>query len=179
MFLLPYENLLLKTNLSIEEQRSRLKKIVGKRRLFSFIPDLRFDYAGTIENNEFKISRNIGYKNSFKPIIIGKLMDTGYQRTYIHLIMRPNLIVAVFLLFWFGGAFFILFGTLISSSPKFTVFSIEIYPYVLPLLFIMFGYGILIFGFKIESNRSKKDLIKLFDAYQVEEIKLTNHMNSP
>lgn len=175
MLLLPYENMLLRTKISIEEQRSRLENVIGKH---SF-PDRGFQYIGTFENDVFKVYRNIFhkvifYRNSFRPVIIGKLMDNGYKRTYIHLTMRPHYFSVVFILLWFGIAIWGLIGSFLNLTSSISILSFDFYSVFPPLFMIFAFYTLVIFSFKLEANKAKRDFIELFEPYQVDELNISN-----
>ena len=176
------ENLLLKTNVSIEEQRIRLNNVIGQPKLIIIIPDRRFKYSGIFRDDEFKVRRNtmnIKYKNSFKPEIIGKLMDTGYQRSFIYLSIRPNIFLVAFMLFCFGMALLTLIGSLTSVVSNLSLQSLDLRIYTTIFVIAMVLLVFLILTYRMESNISKKFFINLFDPYQVDVMKDSKGTISP
>src|ERR1700689_2347229 len=58
-------------------------------------------FLGVVENLSFRIQRNIQYRNSFLPIIRGKIESTPTgSRVNVFLYMQPFSLV--FILIWFG-----------------------------------------------------------------------------
>src|SRR5665213_3260484 len=57
-------------------------------------------FLGSVENLTFKIRRNIQYRNSFLPIIRGKVIPTPTGST-VNVFMYMHPFSFVFMLFWF------------------------------------------------------------------------------
>jgi len=106
-------------------------------------------YEGHVRNdNTFKISRILKYRNSFQPEIEGKFQQSN-NTVRIEVKMRLNLFVILFTIFWCSMAF-LFFIVQISSDAE---WSFETF---LPLFMLFFGYLMVLVGFKVESGRSKK-----------------------
>lgn len=171
----PIEKYTIQTNLSEEEVLLRLRKIIGnpdRRFQFSFMGiDLKkhsnasFDYEGTISDNTFKISRVIRYRNSFLPVIKGTV-SSFVNKTEIHISMKMHLVVTIFMIFWLSLtgiiASFILI-ILLQSLISFNFRGLG-FPMLIPVMMFLFGYLMMLFGFKYEARKAKKDLNILWEA---------------
>ena len=126
-------------------------------------------------DNKFKINRSIGFtasglksignrnKNSFRPRIIGKLESTDICTT-IHINMRMTYSTIIFMFFWlvFLSVFAILYiPRQIADEGRIQFESFAI------LFFIVFGYGIMMGGFKTESIKSRKFLSEIFKCKEI------------
>ena len=76
-------------------------------------------FNGEILEESFKIQRNITYKNSFLPVIIGKIKETE-NGSEIYIKMRLNHLVKGFMTFWFS--FVILFCLSCLTDISFLLF---------------------------------------------------------
>lgn len=173
--LIPMENYLVLTNLSEEEVLMRLRKIIGNQeRKFhiSFMGiDLRqhsdssFDYEGSISDKTFKISRVIRYRNSFLPVIKGTV-SSFVNKTEIHISMKMSLFVRIGMIIWLSlvgiPAILVLFATLIALINQ-NLQAINPMMFILIGMFL-FGYCLMLFAFKAEARKSKKELNILWEA---------------
>ncbi len=173
--LLPFEKYTVQTNLSEEEVLMRLRKITGNQdRKFQFSlmginlgkdSNAFFDYEGTISNKTFKISRVIRYRNSFLPVIKGDV-SSFLNKTEIHISMKMNLVVRIFMIIWLSlagiPALLILLATFIALT-KLNFQAIHA-PLFIPVAMFLFGYCLMFFAFKSEARKSKKELNILFEA---------------
>ena len=99
MKFLPYEDFEIKTSFSPYDSVNRLKKVTGSKRHFWFWQTPKTSYQGKIEGNQFEISRSIGYRNSFLPIIKGEVRsDLGGSSITIS--MQLHVLVMLFMIFW-------------------------------------------------------------------------------
>ncbi len=173
--LLPVEKYTFLTNLSEEEALMRLRKIIGnpdRRFQFSFMGiDLRqhstssFDYEGTMPGNTFKISRVIRYRNSFLPVIQGTV-STFVNKTEIRISMKMPLFVRIFMIIWLSltgiPAILILLATFIALM-RLNFHAIHPMMFI-PVGMFLFGYCLMLFAFKAEARKSKKELNILWEA---------------
>lgn len=157
---LPFKNIIYKTKLSSEEVLNRLDKSVTKhfRRSDTVAHEHKL-FEGIIDGKSFKIQRIIGYRNSFLPQIIGHIENDRFE-TRISIRMKPHISILVFMTFYFV---FIAIGLVALIS--YSINSGEIKPFIfLPVGMFLFGYGLIVGGFKYESKKSKKQLLKLFEV---------------
>ena len=131
------------SNLTETELLRRLSDIVGpERKIFNFNysnPDKQ--YVGKIEGHKFKIYRIVKGRNSFIPIIQGNIVDNLKERN-IEIKMRLHWVVILFLL-WISG---LIVYYLLKLNDK------------NGLIFLGLIYGMTIFFFNQECNKSIRDL---------------------
>lgn len=146
----------MKFKIDTKKSKNEVIKILCKNTTESKkIPFVYHDefFIGKITDDSFKIYRNIKYKNSFLPVIVGKLEEKNDGCTII-VKMRLQIFISIFLAIWFSG---IIASCLITLSVNFKM------PYVLfPFALLLFGCLISILPFKYESKIAKQKLIELF-----------------
>ncbi len=164
---LPYERLKIGTSLSCQEALQRLENVVEPRR-FRFLRIGVKPYQGKIEGLRFEVSRIIGYRNSFLPMIKGEI-QTGTHDCSICISMRPHVFVLVFMLHWLGGVGLIFLGAL-----AFSIISLmqtgTADPSLLSFTGGLFacGYALFFGGFKVEAIIAKNFFRELFEAKEAE-----------
>lgn len=160
-YLLPYHELTLQSPLSPEEVMRRLEIYVRPRRTFAerFKVYSEKPYEGELAQSEFRISRIIGYRNSFLPFSKGKVDPSG-SGSQIRLVLQLHTFVNLFALVWFG--MLLLFLAFDLSA----LFSQQTSPASLVPFVIMVGFGILLFNgsFWFEARKSIAFFKDLFEA---------------
>jgi hypothetical protein len=155
--LLPYHAFEIRTMMRPDAAREALAVHTEERRLFR----LRFPGAGNDSRFEgevsatgFNITRVIGYRNSFLPVVEGDIAsDGGGSRIKVR--MRPMTFVIVFL-FAFGVIPLSLLPTAFSSGePGAAAF---------PFFFILFAYAMSMGGFWFEASKQERTLREIFNA---------------
>src|SRR5215472_4770479 len=103
MTFLPFERLTLRTQLRSDEVYRRLAATVEPVQWFrnSLAGDDK-THQGEITSSGFKITRVIQYRNSFLPVVTGRIRDEG-DGCIIEIILRLHFFVAVFMALWLGG----------------------------------------------------------------------------
>lgn len=162
MKFLPTENLTFRTSLKEEEILRRLADNIEPEKVFRlgiFNRNETKSYEGYIMGSTFNIKRVISYSNSFLPRISGTI-ESDYGRTAIKVKMRLNILVIIFLCIWCGGVGIaaIVFLTEAFNKSEFNAASLG------PLGMLLFAYALTMAAFKFESNKSKNDLMEIFDA---------------
>jgi hypothetical protein len=161
----PWEEVKYITNLTKDEIINRINGVVEPKGLFGIHFLKKYSYgkpfAGEIYENGFKITRITFYKNLFKPIIAGNIIEDKEQNI-INVKIRCHYFIVGFMAIWFG----LLLLSIISNITK-AIFginnSIEIISSLIgALIFLLLGYLILILPFKYESMKAKKMLNELF-----------------
>jgi hypothetical protein len=150
MTLLPFETIVIETPLTKEETIFNLTECIEPEKTFRFFnkSDTR-DFEGQLRGNEFEIKRIINYRNSFLPIIKGRIQTIG-TGTRITVNMRIHVAVMAFMAVWFGfiGLFFL--ASLNSEDNGDTI--------LFPLGMLLFGYALTMGGYLFESYRTKEIL---------------------
>jgi hypothetical protein len=161
MLLLPQEILVYRSTLGIQQIHERLVTYVEPQ-INGFVgwkKKRQKQYEGTVDRNGFEITRIIGYRNSFLPVISGRIKATESQ-TVITITMRLHLFVRVFLTIWCGMA--ILFLVIyITKSIQERLFDPAT---LLPIALLIFMYSLTTRSFKMESKKAKEDLLEMLLA---------------
>lgn len=153
----------LQTNLNESEVMNLLKKNVdqeSKNIEVGFGNSSSKRFIGKIKKDTFEARLALRYRNSFTPILFGKIEASNNGSTDIFLKLRPHLGVKFFFLFWFlvfvGGTVSLSLSELIAGN----FFSITHLFVLIPIsVFFLFTYL-----FKKEVKLSKETLILLLDA---------------
>lgn len=155
---LPFEHIIFNTNLSEQEIMRKLSDVVEPKK-FRFGRNFTKDYQGSVKTNSFDINRNIIYRNSFLPNIKGTIEKNNYG-TQIQVTMKLDVFVILFLTVWclFTFLFFVMLFTkgIGDKEPKGVV--------LIPVVMLLFIYGLTMICFKLESQKSKEYLRKIFEA---------------
>jgi hypothetical protein len=170
----PYERFKIKSHLSKSEAINRLNNVIEPKRYFRFFGSSEKPYQGKIEDSHFEISRIIGYRNSFLPMIKGDI-ESEISGCSILISMQPQIFVVAFMIFWLGGVgffFLVILWSFISSLGQTSATDPSIL--LFPAGMFVFGYALLLGGFKFESVKSKKFFQELFEVEEVEEMGFTN-----
>ena len=160
MSILPYEKLIINTNLTSEEIIEKLNEYIEPYQPFrnKFKPPNK-PYNGKIDGNNFTIARNINYRNSFLPIVKGKIIS-DYQGSIINITLSLHPVIIVFIGFWLymtGGMGFFFLISMITSG-EFMLGGL------IPLGMFIFGCLLTIIPFKVEAKIAKKFLQDLFST---------------
>ncbi len=110
MWLLPYQRVTLRTQLPAEVVLQRLAANVEPARWLRnpFSRDAHKQYEGAITADAFKLMRIIRGRNSFLPVVVGRVRSDGLV-TVLEATQRLHHAVAGFMVFWLGSLAF--FGT--------------------------------------------------------------------
>jgi hypothetical protein len=157
---LPYEHLTITTYFSPEMARQKLAGVIEPRRMrFGLLSRGHHKpYQGEISGDQFKISRIIYYRNSFLPVISGKLEpDLKGARLDIKMSLHP--VVLIFMAIWFGGVGLAIIATNFAAFSAFTQSGITadtpFFPLLIPGGMFIFGYLMVLGGFKFEAAKAK------------------------
>jgi len=111
-------------------------------------------FLGRLDGTTFKVVRIIGYRNSFLPVIRGRITQHG-QGADVRLVMTLHPLVALFLLVWFTGLGTAVFGNLEAAGSLFAA---------LPLGLCLFGAAVTLAGFVPEALEAKRIMREKLDA---------------
>jgi hypothetical protein len=96
MAFLPYEHFTTHVSLSPQEVQKRLAEKVGSESYWTGYSREQKPYTGQIAGDDFKISKNIRYRDSLLPVIFGEIRDDSLGSA-IEIRMRPALVVLMVL----------------------------------------------------------------------------------
>lgn len=155
---LPFERITYSTSLSQQEIIKRLSDVVEPKKI-SFRRNYTKDYVGSVDTDSFDISRVINYRNSFLPQIYGNIQNNNYG-TEIQVTMTLDGFVFLFTIGWclMASSFFVF---ILMKGIRGEAIAVEFF---IPLMMLLFMYGLTMAGFKIESKKSKEYLRKIFEA---------------
>lgn len=163
MKLLLYHTLTLDSRLTPDEIYGRLQYYVTKREnmLISFTKKLpQHTFEGNYDDESFRIRKIIHYRNSFLPILHGTYWRNGtHTRIQIKMRLLPFLYIIFPLMVAIAiGSFF----QLKSSKPNATLPELA-----LPIIILFIIYFLILGFFIFEVWRAKKDMLRLFEAEEV------------
>jgi hypothetical protein len=161
MLPLPTENLVYSSILNAQQIQERLSTYVEPR-LEGFIDwkkKREKQYEGIVDRDTFEITRIINYRNSFLPLISGKVKTTESQ-TVILVTMTLHSFVKIFLAIWWSMAilFIIIYITKSIQEKLFDPMTL------LPVAMLIFIYSLTTRAFKMESKKAKDDLEEMLLA---------------
>ena len=160
---LPHHFISYQTKLESQEVLQRLDEVVEPYKTWRWkgIWKEAFDnpYEGKITGQTFEISRLTNYKNSFKPIIKGKVKQKNYG-TLIEVELGLHLIVKLIGLFWLGGVFLGFLAFYFSAGPEDGFEPLAL----IPLAMIAFAYIIMMIAFQYEVKKTSAFFEELWSA---------------
>jgi len=171
MRFLPYEELNMRTRLNSNEVFYRLRYAVKTKSSWHFF---RFStpkpYEGKVSRNSFEIMRYTWYRNSFKPVISGKIIH-DFSGSQVHIVMRLCWPVLFFWIFWLGSIAYFGLSTYserlvlaIHSQLPMSFTSWDL----IPIGMFAFGYLLALISFKLEAETSRKFLFDLLRVQQID-----------
>lgn len=166
MKFLPIENITYKTKLKEAEIFGRLSDLIEPEKTFRlgfFSSGPTKPYEGRINGSTFDIRRIISYRNSFLPRING-IIEKDYDGINIKVKMRLHIVVIIFLCFWCGGVGLACIAVLTQFFGQSDFNPATLIPFGM----LLFVYVLTMAAFKYESNKSKKDLQRIFEAEIIE-----------
>jgi hypothetical protein len=154
MTLLPFETVIIETHLSKADTVNSLMENIESEKTFSpWSQSGARAFGGQLRGNEFELRRIINYRNSFLPVITGRIETFG-SGTRLTVDMRLQMAVLIFMIVWCGLC--VLFFVAGSINPDNTNEN--------PLLAIgmlLFGYILTMGGYLFESSRAKNILLDI------------------
>lgn len=150
MPLLPYQTFGFETPLAPDEASARLAAAVRERSWFRQ-PAPGQALEGEVSGETFRVYRVIGYRNSFLPIVHGRLVPTA-EGSRVEGVMTLHPFVLVFMLVWCGGVVVAAVsawsgGGALGRSAA-----------LLPLAMLVFGWALSAGGFTAEAGRTLRTL---------------------
>ncbi len=165
MKLIPYETLTINTSLHPEEALHKLQAVIEPKRIFRWWLSAHKPYEGVINGDQFTVSRILGYRNSFKPIIHGKIQHE-INGCSIRITLSLDRLVILIMAIWFGLVFISFLSFLVnfigSATPEGKWQPNVVPSALISIGMLAFGYGLMMGGFIFEAAKSKAFFRKLF-----------------
>nr|WP_299387594.1 hypothetical protein [Allomuricauda sp.] len=118
-------------------------------------------FEGYVGKDSFQIQRVIYGKNSFRPQITGTLRETA-NGTQLITYFKLHLFVLLFMGMWMGILSMAVAGSLIAMF----FYEVEPMGIIFPLLMLIFGGGLVYFGFTTEKETSINKLKSILSLKQ-------------
>ncbi len=150
MRLIPYETFRITTYKTPDEILAILENIVEP--LDFFYQKREKPFCGSFSIEKFKFFRNIWYRNSFLPVINGRISTDG-ECTGIEISARMTVFTSIFCSICIA---FLLFGTVLGLIKNEGMLSL------LPFAMASFIYLLVMIPFNIELKLAKKEIEKFF-----------------
>ncbi len=151
MKIIPYEKFQIESSLSVAEVLRRIARRTEKKQLFNFSSSLPF--SGDVTDRGFEITKNISYRNSFLPVIEGKVEQTK-SGSRVTIAMRLHFAVMCFMFIWFSAVSVGCIAVL-AHLDRFSM------PMLIPFGMLIFGVALVSGGFWFEASKQKVMLIEL------------------
>jgi hypothetical protein len=155
--ILPYQRFSIETRLSMDEVMHRLHTAVAAPAYWQWTRPPQ-PFQGSVTGTSFTIHRVIGYRNSFRPRVAGRIVP-GHSATAIECTMTMEPVVQVFMALWLSfaaigfaaGGIALLGGHGLAGGAG-----------LVPFLFLPFGIAMCTFGYGFEAPKTKRALHDLF-----------------
>lgn len=153
MKLIPYQRFTITTSASVLEVKQKLEKITSASARSSKQSNKLF--SGEINEDTFKISRILFYRNSFNPVIKGELSNSASGSDIKARMSLPKIVI-VFLTIWCAMDLAIMLFAIANTvvTGEFDTF------FLFGLLSLVFAYGFALVGFNREAAAAKEMLIQ-------------------
>jgi len=106
-------------------------------------------FVGRVDIESFQIHRDIRYRNSFLPIISGRIESTP-TGSHVRVTMRMHLLVSLFMVIWFSGVASAIWASAFGSKLQSTA------GLVAPIGMFAFGIFLVSLCFFPEAIKAKK-----------------------
>jgi len=155
MLLLPFDNYTIETNKTREEVVRELTYYTNGGVKFSFFKAGPGFFNGQINYNTFKIGKNIYGRNSFLPVINGKIEENN-MGCKVFIKVRMAWFTIAFMIIWLGNAFLGIALEIYNwlSDGYLNISSIS-------FKFFIFGYIVMMLAYKIPAKQSKDELYQI------------------
>ena len=157
MNIIPIQKLQIKSDYSAKIVAEKLS-LETDQRMFFRKNNSNKKFEGKVHNTSFNINRILNYRNSFYPIISGKIISEENSKTTIKITMCMTIYANVFMCIWF-----IITGTVFIFALKQQIENevFEYKPILWSLLFILVGYFLMIISFTAEAKTARKILTEI------------------
>lgn len=176
MWLLPYEHFYIKTHLSRDKLIQKLQDVTDTPRKIVWFPAFANRqhklYLGKVDEESFNVYRWIHHQDSFLPIINGKVISQNSGST-IRIRMHLHWLVIILMSLWLGFFGIVLVNQIFHVVTYFLQSGIlpsDLAAILGPSFFFLFGYGMMIIGFKIDARREKQFIREITEAHEIIEL---------
>jgi hypothetical protein len=160
MKIIPFDKFIIKTVLSTEKVQQIFQDIVESPRYFiRWLISEHKPFQGKIENMEFIITRIIHDRNSFMPVIKGKIIKSG-DGSVVKILIRPYIAIIILMLLLAIIPFLILIDIIsnwiltgINSVSMISTRYISI-PILIEIIFSV--YLLLLIIYKVEASKTRE-----------------------
>ena len=152
----PFHKFQLECNNSTDAFLEKLSQETDKKNIFrNGNSSKKFEGEIDLIQNKFKINRILNYRNSFYPIIFGKVVSEGDKTSKIEIQMRMTIYAIVFMIVWsiITGIF-----TCLALKEQLSNTNFDYEPVLTSFCFFAFGYVLMIVCFNYEVRQAKKIL---------------------
>jgi Ca2+/Na+ antiporter len=153
MQFVPYQRLTITTDLSKEEVSSRMKEYVRPNPPEGLLRNSKYIFSGRFVGNKFQFRLNTHYRNSWTPEITGIITENN-NKIELSVTLKSNSFVIAF------TTLFIIFGLTMLINDIIDFKETGDFNWI-TLLFIIFPYGLSVFGFNLDADKSIDGLIKI------------------
>jgi hypothetical protein len=162
MMLLPYRRFEVTSPLSAANAIERLRESVEPKRWMRVSRDHRV-FEGTIDGMQFDVRRIIHYRNSFIPLIRGRIepAPSGSRLTGT---MRIHPVVGAFMVLWLAIVVFIGVPILVGSLSDHWFNPVAL----VPLIMLAAGITLPFVGFSVEARKGLREMAAIVDASRAE-----------
>ena len=119
-----------------QEILAKLAEDVDRSNKIRWMYNYSHPFSGSLDDDSFKIWRNISYRNSFNPVVLGKITEHPGGNSQVEIRIQLHRFVQAFIVFW-------LCGTLLFPPMS------------------ILGYFLVRWGFKREAEQ----IIEYFDTF--------------
>ena len=161
MTFMPFVKVKYRTNLPMDDVLKKLDSVIEpkKNTVFGGLSYTKA-FSGELFDDNFIITRNIVYRNSFLPVIKGKIYcENG--NTIIEMFLRLHLFVIVFLSIWLSIPFMLICLVLFNLIVKQTG---SLNSIIMPMILFLFGCFVMIGGFNYENAKAQNIIKELLEA---------------
>ena len=155
MTFIPFHKFQLECNNTCDGFLEKLSQETDKRIIFrNGNSNKKFEGEINFFQNKFNINRILNYRNSFYPIISGKVFSED-NIAKIEIFMRMTIFTNVFMLVWFLITGFF---TYLALQEQLSNTNFDYEPVLTSFCFFAFGYILMIVGFNYEVRQAKRNL---------------------
>ncbi len=159
MYFFPWATASIRSSEKPDVLKGRLDATLDNYRWFRFGGSDGKELEGKMEGDSFKLQRIISYRNSFRPVFIGKFEERRGE-TIVHLKMRMHILIIVFSVLWTLICTIALIGTCLSVYRGESPAAVALIPFVMLVLF----WSMSSIFFHLERRRTENVFMRIWDA---------------